>query len=364
MRGFLVRRRFQSLRAEYEAVVREIEGDLGTLQWTAGWIPRPRFPSQKAPTHRTWQGGERVSNPEQEQWSHHPCEEPEKEKVRKSGESSANSEQLLCRDDNSWLQDEQSKKTRNPSREVRDLSRMENPEPAAPKLPHSQTRLRELQHHCSHLAMELLWLQQAINSRKEYLILKQTLSSPEAGQACERARSPPSPPLGDQSFRDSTTGQPSHADESCWRRNSQPHESPESPATTGKTTAGTKCRDLCRKRAGPRQPALSENRLTTEPEGGQPMTSGGRCVQLTKPLEDQTPKGCCPGKARTTPSVCRKDPAVKDKPPAGPDHKESDCQRARPRELGFSEDLVIRDGTLTGREHGDLGRWRTKPPKG
>lgn len=43
VRGFLVRRQFQSLRAEYEAIVREIEGDLGTLQWTEGWIPRPRF---------------------------------------------------------------------------------------------------------------------------------------------------------------------------------------------------------------------------------------------------------------------------------------------------------------------------------
>lgn len=43
IRGFLVRRQFQSLRGEYEAIVREIEGDLGTLQWTEGWIPRPRF---------------------------------------------------------------------------------------------------------------------------------------------------------------------------------------------------------------------------------------------------------------------------------------------------------------------------------
>uniref|UniRef100_A0A287D0S0 Uncharacterized protein n=2 Tax=Ictidomys tridecemlineatus TaxID=43179 RepID=A0A287D0S0_ICTTR len=36
VRGFLVRRQFQSLRAEYEAIVQEIEGDLGSLQWTAG----------------------------------------------------------------------------------------------------------------------------------------------------------------------------------------------------------------------------------------------------------------------------------------------------------------------------------------
>ncbi|XP_057559851.1 uncharacterized protein LOC130833783 isoform X6 [Hippopotamus amphibius kiboko] len=47
VRGFLVRRHFQSLRAEYEAIVREIEGELGTLQWTEGWIPRPRFLPKK-----------------------------------------------------------------------------------------------------------------------------------------------------------------------------------------------------------------------------------------------------------------------------------------------------------------------------
>lgn len=39
----MVRRHIQRLRDEYEAVVREIEGDLGTLQWTEGWIPRPQF---------------------------------------------------------------------------------------------------------------------------------------------------------------------------------------------------------------------------------------------------------------------------------------------------------------------------------
>lgn len=59
VRGFLVRRQFQSLRAEYEAIVREIEGDLGTLQWTEGWIPRPQFLPQVVHTPEgegTWVG--------------------------------------------------------------------------------------------------------------------------------------------------------------------------------------------------------------------------------------------------------------------------------------------------------------------
>lgn len=55
VRGFLVRRHFQSLQAEYEAVVREIEGDLGTLQWTEGWIPRPQFLPEVV--HTQWKKG-------------------------------------------------------------------------------------------------------------------------------------------------------------------------------------------------------------------------------------------------------------------------------------------------------------------
>lgn len=40
-------------------------------------------------------------------------------------------------------------------------------EATGPGLPHSPTDLQELQYLRSHLAMELLWIQQAINSRKE-----------------------------------------------------------------------------------------------------------------------------------------------------------------------------------------------------
>ncbi|XP_012876003.1 PREDICTED: IQ domain-containing protein C isoform X2 [Dipodomys ordii] len=190
IRGFLVRQQFQNLRAEYEAVVQEIEGDLGTLQWTAGWIPRPRF-LPEAKSHRSWKAKERVQNPEQELWRHLPCKESEKRAMweemmlKKPRENSSDPGTLPCRDDSLWLLAEQSKKARKPGQEkTRDtsISRMENPETTGPGLSHSQYELQELQYHQSHLAMELLWLQQAINSRKEYLILKQTLRSPETDQ--------------------------------------------------------------------------------------------------------------------------------------------------------------------------------------
>lgn len=301
--------------------------------------------------------------------------------LKKSGESSANSGSPPCRDDSPWFQDKRNRKTRKPSQEeTRDMSRMEIPEAAGPGLPHSQTELQELQYCRSHLAMELLWLQQAINSRKEYLILKQTLRSPEASQtrdepsmcpdhgrqACERAGSQRNPPLENQSYRDRTTGEPDHVDNSFWRLKSQPSKSPERLATTDKTTAGAKYKDPCYRRAAPQLPTPSdkqavENRLTKEPDRGE-QTFEGTCLQLTQLLEDQTPKDLkprsnCSRQARIQlPALCE------DKCPKGPDHKEPDCQRARPQELGLSEDHVIWDRTLA--EHGGPDLWKTKPPKG
>ncbi|XP_048206719.1 IQ domain-containing protein C [Perognathus longimembris pacificus] len=247
IRGFLVRRQFQSLRAEYETVVQEIEGDLGTLQWTEGWIPRPRF-LPEAKSHHSWKARERVQNLE-----HELCKESEKrvfweKMLKKPGENSADPQSLPCRNDSPWLLAEQRKKTRKPSQEkTRDISvsRLENPEAIGPGLP--QYELQELQYHQSHLAMELLWLQQAINSRKEYLILKQTLSSPEKDQnrdkpslcphqgqqAYEKVWSQPSPLLEDPSYSDWTMGELDY--DPCKR-----DKSSESQITANKTAAGVK----------------------------------------------------------------------------------------------------------------------------
>lgn len=185
-------------------------------------------------------------------------------------------------------------------------------------------------------------------------------------QACERAGSQRNPPLENQSYRDRTTGEPDHVDNSFWRLKSQPSKSPERLATTDKTTAGAKYKDPCYRRAAPQLPTPSdkqavENRLTKEPDRGE-QTFEGTCLQLTQLLEDQTPKGLkprsnCSRQARIQlPTLCE------DKCPKGPDHKEPDCQRARPQELGLSEDHVIWDRTLA--EHGGPDLWKTKPPKG
>ena len=55
------------------------------------------------------------------------------------------------------------------------------------------------------------------------------------------------------------------------------------------------------------------------------------------------------------------DPDTEDKSPRGLEHKEPDCQRARPRELYLSEDRGIWDETLA--RHGGQDLWKTKPPR-
>ncbi|KAM4805090.1 LOW QUALITY PROTEIN: IQ domain-containing protein C [Urocitellus parryii] len=340
VRGFLVRRQFQSLRAEYEAIVQEIEGDLGTLQWTAGRIPRPLFLPEKAKSQRSWKAGKRIPSPEKKLCSHFPYKESVKEALweemvlKKSGESSTNPGRLPCRDDNLWLQVEQSKKS---SQEETDTSRMKNSEATGPGPSHSQHEIQELQYHRSHLAMELLWIQQAINSRKEYLILKQTLRSPEAGQttdepsmctdhgglACEKAWSQPNPLLKDQFCRERTAGELDHADDSCQKGKSQLLKYPESLATVDKITAGAKGRELCYRRVGPQLPTPSDSQAGRDrfakEQNHEGQTFKGACLQQTKFLEDQIlrglkPRSPCSGKARRQ-LPAFEDPDIEDKSP-------------------------------------------------
>ncbi|KAM5248638.1 IQ domain-containing protein C [Ctenodactylus gundi] len=387
VRGFLVRRRFQSLRAEYESVVRDIEGHLDTLQWTAGRIPRPTFLPEKAKSHCCQKAGQRVPNPVWELRSPFTCKKPEKEAIweemapKKSGESSALPESHPRRDSSPRLQAEQDNNTRNPSQqETKAKSEMEYPESVSPGLLYSQHELQELQYHRSHLAMELLWLQQAINSRKEYLILKQTLRPPEAGHTTyEPCQSPehggqawPQPSLLQQSqaYGGRTTGQLDLADVSCPKGKSQPHKSPESLATTKKPTAGARGKELCCQRLDPQLPAPSASqaggyRATKKPDLEE-QTLKGAHLQKTTLLEDRgrKPKSPGSGKARRQlPALCE-DPDVEAKSPRKPNNKETDYHGARPRQLGHSKDHIIWDRTLEGPELGHLDLREIKPPKG
>ncbi|XP_023558854.1 IQ domain-containing protein C isoform X2 [Octodon degus] len=336
--------------------------------------------SQKAKSYCSWKAREKVLSPEQELWSHVPLKEPEEraiweETALKTTEDASANPGSLCRDDSPWLQVEHNSKIRNPSQEeTRDTSRMENSEPTSPGLCYSHCELQELQYHRSHLAMELLWLQQAINSRKEYLILRQTLTSPEAGQTrdelslCPDRRgqtykvwSQPNPLLEDKPSRELDL-----LGDSCPKGKSQAYESPESLATTDKTSAGAKNREQCQRKAGPQLSVPSNSQAGGDRWIKRPDHRGQTLQQMKLP-EDQTSRALrptipCFGKARTQlPALCE-DPDVEDKSPRKPRPKEPDCRTARPQELRLLEDHVICSGMLGGPEPGLLDL-RTKSPK-
>ncbi|XP_044523945.1 IQ domain-containing protein C isoform X2 [Gracilinanus agilis] len=164
VRGRQVRRRLQNLRAEYEEVVRQVEGDDlgGQLRWVGRWLPRPVFsPDTRRRTFVLRAGGDSSLSPVQEPPSRLQDEEPERDqgwkeqpKVKESGQQDGSGPQLEGGD--------------------RMLTR--NPETPELTLPSQPAQLQRLQRH---LAMEMLWLQQAIVSRKKYLLLRQTLDLPE-----------------------------------------------------------------------------------------------------------------------------------------------------------------------------------------
>lgn len=286
----MVRRQFQSLRAEYEAIVEEIEGDVRTLRWTGGWIPKPIF-LPEAKSHRSWKI-EKIPNPEQKLSSHSPHKDSEKELLweemvlRKTDKNPAEPGSL-CRGDSTWPQAEPGRKASQGNSRDPSISKVQS---AVTDLGLSQTQ-QELQEQRNHLAMELLWLQQAINSRKEYLILKQTLRSPEAsqirdkptkmclkhrGQAYEETWLQSSCVLDNQSYRDGVIGEPHHAEDSCHRGTLQPQKPPDSMTSTSKATAGAKGGELYRN-SGSQLPTALESqaggvRVTKGPDrGGQPF---------------------------------------------------------------------------------------------
>ncbi|XP_052554849.1 uncharacterized protein LOC128088392 isoform X2 [Tympanuchus pallidicinctus] len=281
VRGFLLRRRLRGVRAEYEEVVREIEGELSELRWTGLCLPRPVFVSElssarssnctrncalRVPSSRRsaplprWLSAARsaASRPERKAWGKvcggsnlnvrccgraagnadlWPVKEkcsPLREAVWSDKDSTEKTQQELDVPKPEWdwgssnsvkrtarLQSEKelssvgecrvaspanlgavtSKSTEkscsapSESKEWQNSSSISSVwdstdlEPGSLKacleiplvdvkeLPRTRPGLQSFR---NHLIMELLWLQQAINSRKNYLKLKQRLESPDS----------------------------------------------------------------------------------------------------------------------------------------------------------------------------------------
>ncbi|XP_027720231.1 IQ domain-containing protein C isoform X1 [Vombatus ursinus] len=167
VRGRQTRRRLQSLRAEYEEVVRQVEGDLsGQLRWVGRWLPRPVFsPETRRRTYGPREGGGSSLGPGPEPRSRLRSKEPKRDGGWKEPSPVKGPDQGAGPGPQHGLRMEAGDKALTRDPEVLELT--------LPSQPAQLQRLRR------HLAMEMLWLQQAIVSRKKYLLLRQTLDFPE-----------------------------------------------------------------------------------------------------------------------------------------------------------------------------------------
>ncbi|XP_061870672.1 IQ domain-containing protein C [Colius striatus] len=177
VRGFLVRRRLRAVRAAYERLVREIEGDSSCLEWRGRILPRPVFVPEK-PTP-----GEcpcpRETAPRDEAGAGKPQEELDTCAAERDwGCSSVGAPAGV--DKPSWAAGGDAASPpnadRHPEKGGSALAEGIPPEDME-ELPGTQAALQSYR---NHLLMEMLWLQQAIESRKKYLMLKRRLEAPDA----------------------------------------------------------------------------------------------------------------------------------------------------------------------------------------
>ncbi|XP_064327366.1 IQ domain-containing protein C [Phalacrocorax carbo] len=211
VRGYLLRKRFQSLRMEYEEVVREIEGDLSQLEWRGWVLPRPVFVPEKATQGK--RSGPREAVPSDKASAEKPQEELDasepqrdwgcsnvkptaqlqgKKELSAVGEGDLVSTPNLGADadkcaekghrapaeSGDWQNSSSVPSARDGALlEAESLEAcLEIPLEDIKKLPRTQSGLESYR---NHLVMESLWLQQAIVSRKNYLMLKQRLGIPD-----------------------------------------------------------------------------------------------------------------------------------------------------------------------------------------
>ncbi|XP_007902509.2 IQ domain-containing protein C [Callorhinchus milii] len=226
VRGYLVRKKIRSLCQDYENVVKEVQDNLDLLTWEGILFPRPRFQKQSS-NIKNGLGVIHGETPEalcSENASNKPCpglqvSEPEidhgdirtnctqgnipplpdqlevqnrsgnlievpgqcvqtptgKEKLHSStvgaSEGKDSDKTMNFADLNSSAWNSTGMEDASNVISAGSLSKLQKKEMI--------TSQEGLQKYRSNLAMELLWLQQAIASRKNYLILKQRLGTPE-----------------------------------------------------------------------------------------------------------------------------------------------------------------------------------------
>ncbi|XP_030628214.1 IQ domain-containing protein C [Chanos chanos] len=198
-RGYLVRKEMRSVQVEFEDIVREIDGDVDHLEWRGSFLPIPHFhdddydnPLQTILKVQSKGKAERpvmLEEPNGESDVCQPVTEvlvPERDETQntipanvsrepscpvgadREKEESMLGEEGMTDTSSAWSSVDMSYSSLVlKGSQIRSLARDVAHTPEA------------LQLHRKSLAMELLWLQQAIASRKKYLTLKQKLQTSE-----------------------------------------------------------------------------------------------------------------------------------------------------------------------------------------
>ncbi|XP_068028483.1 IQ domain-containing protein C [Anomalospiza imberbis] len=202
-RGFLLRRRLRSVREEFEAVVLEIEGDLRQLRWSGRVLQRPRFGPELGPGPAPAgfvpagaaqaRGSARPAQPSPGNPSD-PGEAAENETIPRKTREEAGAGG--AERGGSWGNTPPPRGTPpnppnlggaaapSPEEEGGALEgdRESSESPGIPEELRGLPRW-ELQARREQLLLELLWVQQAVASRKQFLLLKQKLGIPHGGSS-------------------------------------------------------------------------------------------------------------------------------------------------------------------------------------
>ncbi|XP_060727669.1 IQ domain-containing protein C [Tachysurus vachellii] len=186
-RGYLLRREVRCVRAEYEDIVRELDGGVEHLVWRGKVIPKPHFSDAETdgdffehlqPKIQTQECPEHLE--EVKVHDETPClhsQVPEKDK-----ETSCVPERDRVDTNTPPAGDtELDDVTETPAQALSNSSMSNSTLQHVPVMhallkdvPHTPESLKQ---HRNNLVMELLWIQQAIASRKKYLTLKQKMET-------------------------------------------------------------------------------------------------------------------------------------------------------------------------------------------
>ncbi|XP_027023516.2 IQ domain-containing protein C isoform X2 [Tachysurus fulvidraco] len=185
-RGYLLRRELRCVQAEYEDIVRELDGGVEHLVWRGKLIPKPHFSDAETdsdffeyprPKIQTQECPEEVKVPDETPCLH--SQVPEKDKETSRGP------ERDCIDTNTPPEGDKELDgvTETPAQALH-LSNISMSNSKLQHVPPMHTLLKDVPHtpeslkqHRNNLVMELLWIQQAIASRKKYLTLKQKIET-------------------------------------------------------------------------------------------------------------------------------------------------------------------------------------------